>query len=72
MLPLRELTLAHGRNRCGAAVKVASGSVFFFIIFIKWLGGVEISLTCRKGEFAEDVSEEGIRRKRQEQVDKQM
>jgi len=54
--------LARGRNSCGAG----GGDVVPFGIFpriIKAWSGLELSLTYRQGDFAEDLSEEGKRTK---------
>jgi hypothetical protein len=62
MLRLRELTLARSRNSCGEG----GGDGVRFGIFptiIKGWSGLELSLTCQQGEFAEDLEEEGRRTK---------
>jgi hypothetical protein len=43
------------RSRIGCGDGVPFG---IFIMFIKGLSGLDLSLTCRKGAFAEDPSEE--------------
>ena len=71
MFHLRELTLARSRNSCGTG----GGDGVPLGIFPRNDQGLErvgAALTCRQGDFAEDLSEEGMRRKRQGQVDKQM
>ena len=60
MLRLCELTLARSRNSCGAG----GGDGVPFGIFPRIIGGwsgLELSLTCRQDDFAEDLSEEGMR-----------
>jgi hypothetical protein len=54
--------LALGRNALGAACAdgVASG---IFLIFIRGLSGLTLSLTSRQGDFGEDLSQEGKRTK---------
>jgi hypothetical protein len=62
MLRLRELTLALSRNSRGAG----GGDGVPFGIFprsISGLSGLMLSLTCRQGDFADDLSEEGMRTK---------
>ena len=51
--------LALSRNAIGAggADAVASG---IFPIFIRGWSGLTLSLTCRQGDFAEDLSNEGM------------
>jgi hypothetical protein len=63
--------LALGWNAIGAggADGVASG---IFLIFIRGWSGLELSLTCRQSEIAEDLSDKERERKRKGQVDKQM
>jgi hypothetical protein len=71
MFALRKLTLARSRNGC----RTGSGDgvpLVFFSYSIKGWSGLELSLTCRQGDFAEDLSEKECGRKRQGQVDKQM
>jgi hypothetical protein len=60
MFRLRKLTPARSQIRCGAGAAngFANG---IFLIFIKSLSGLDLSLTCRQGDFAEDLSEEGMR-----------
>jgi hypothetical protein len=60
MLQLRELTLALSRKRCGTG---GGDGVPFGILpsIIKCSSGLALSLTCRQGEIADDLSEEGIR-----------
>ena len=58
MFRLRELTLARGRNSCGAGGGDGVPSGIFPAIIKGW-SGLELSLTCRQGDFAEDLSEEG-------------
>jgi hypothetical protein len=62
MFRVRKLTSARSRIGCGAGRGdgVANG---IFPIFIKGWSGPELSLTCRQGDFAEDLSEEGNRTK---------
>jgi hypothetical protein len=60
MFRLRELTLARSRNSRGNG----SGDGVSFGIFpaiIKGWSRLELSLTCRQGNCAEDLSEEGMR-----------
>jgi hypothetical protein len=58
MLRLRELTRAQSRNSCGAGG--GDGVTFgIFPRFIRGWSGLELSLTCRKGDFVEDLSEQG-------------
>ena len=60
MFRLRKLTLARSQNSCGAGG--GDGVPFgIFLAIIKGWSGLELSLTCRQGDFAEDLSEEGIR-----------
>jgi len=40
--------------------------------YLKGWSGLELSLTCRQGAFADNLSEEGMQTKRQGQGDKQM
>jgi len=54
----RELTLARSRNSTAQAAAMASRSVIF-LTFINGWSGLELSLTCRQGDFAEDLEEEG-------------
>ena len=60
MFRLRKLTPARSGIGCGAGRDdgVANG---IFLIFIRGWSGLELSLTCRQGDFAEDLSEEGMR-----------
>jgi hypothetical protein len=58
----RELTLAKSRNSTAQAAAMASRSVFFPAIIKGW-SGLELSLTCRQGDFAEDLSDEGLQTK---------
>jgi hypothetical protein len=59
MLRLRKLTLARSRNSRGAGG--GDGVPFgIFPRFIRGWSGLELSLTCRQGDFAEDLSEQGI------------
>jgi hypothetical protein len=61
-LRLCELTLARSRNSCGAGG--GDGVPFgIFTAIIKGWSGSEFSLTCRQGDFAEDLSVEGMRTK---------
>jgi hypothetical protein len=62
MFRLRKLTPARGRIGCGAGRDdgVANG---ISLIFIRDWSGPKLSLTCRQGDFAEDLSEEGKRTK---------
>jgi len=62
MLRLRELTLAKSRDRTAQAAAMASRSVFFPRIIKGW-SGLELSLTCRQGDFADNLSEQGMRTK---------
>jgi hypothetical protein len=62
MLRLRELTLARSRNSCGDGVPFRYFSPQLYRIIKDW-SGLEPSLTCRQGDFAEDLSEEGKRTK---------
>jgi hypothetical protein len=58
MFRLRKLRLACSRNNCGAGG--GNGVPFgIFPAIIKAWSGLELSLTCRQGDFAEDLSEEG-------------
>jgi hypothetical protein len=59
MFRLQELMLSRSRNSCSAGAVMASRSVFF-LIFIKGRSALKLSLTCRQGDFAEDLLEEGI------------
>ena len=62
MFRLRKLTLAHSPNSCRAGG--GDGVPFgIFLAIIKGCSGLELSLTCRQGDFAEDLSEEGMRTK---------
>jgi hypothetical protein len=62
MFPLRELTFARSRNSCGAGG--GDGVPFgIFLAIIKGWSGLELSLTCRQGDFADDLSEQGMRAK---------
>jgi hypothetical protein len=56
---LRELTLALSRNNCdaGGGDGVPCG---IFSLIIKSLTELKLLLTCRQGDFAEDLSEEGM------------
>jgi hypothetical protein len=68
MFRLRKLTLACSWKSSGAG----GGDGVRFGIFpqtINGLIGTKLSLTCRQGDFAEDLESE---RKRKGQVDKQM
>jgi hypothetical protein len=58
----RELTLAKSRNSTAQAAAMASRSVLFPRIIKGWRG-LELSLTCRQGDFAEGLSEEGMQTK---------
>ncbi|MGA9266760.1 MAG: hypothetical protein WBV79_09965, partial [Rhodomicrobium sp.] len=62
MFRLRKLTPARSRIGCGAGRDdgVANG---IFLIFIRGWNGPKLSLTCRQGDFAEDLSEEGMQTK---------
>jgi hypothetical protein len=62
MFRLRKLTPARSRISCGACggYGVVNG---IFPIFIRDWSGLEPSLTCRQGDFAEDLSEEGMKAK---------
>jgi hypothetical protein len=62
MFQPRELTLAESRNSTAQAAVMASRSASFTCI-IKLLSELELSLTCRQGDFAEDLSEEGMQTK---------
>jgi hypothetical protein len=62
MFRLQKLTLARSLNGCDEDGAMASRSVFL-LIFIKGLSGPELSLTCRQGDFVEDLAEEGMRTK---------
>jgi hypothetical protein len=59
MLRLRELTLALSRKRCGTGGGDGVPCGIFPSIIKGW-SGLELSLTCLQGEFAEDLSEEGM------------
>ena len=64
MLRLRKLTFARSRNSCGAGCGdgVPFGSFpRNYLAIIKGWSGIELSLTCLKDDFAEDLSEEGMR-----------
>jgi len=62
MFGLGELTLACSRNSCGAGG--GDGVPFgIFPTIIRGWSGLELSLTYRQGDFAEDLSEEGRRTK---------
>jgi hypothetical protein len=56
MFRLRDLTLAQSRNGGGDGL-----SAGIFRRIIKGWSGLQFSLTCRQGDFAEDLSEEGKR-----------
>jgi hypothetical protein len=58
MFPLGELTLANSWNGCGTG---GCNCVPFGIFpgIIRGWSGLELSLTCRQGDFAENLSEEG-------------
>jgi hypothetical protein len=58
----RELTLAKSPNSTAQAAAMACRSVLFPRIIKGW-SGLELSLTCRQGDFGEDLSEEGMRTK---------
>jgi hypothetical protein len=60
MFRLHELTRAKSLNsgRTGGGDGVRFG---IFLRIIRGWSGPEISLTCRQGDFAEDLSEEGKR-----------
>jgi len=55
----RELTLAKSRNSRVADAEMASRPVLFPRIIKGW-SGLELSLTCRQGDFAEDLSDAGM------------
>jgi hypothetical protein len=55
MFRLRKLTPVRGRNGCGADVAAVFRSAFFPIFIRDWRR-LETSLTCRQGDFAEDLS----------------
>jgi hypothetical protein len=59
MFRLRELTLGRGRNSGGTG---GGGGVPFgiFPAIIKGWSGLELSFTCWQGDFAEDLSEQGM------------
>jgi hypothetical protein len=57
-----ELTLARSRNSTAQAAAMASRSVLFPRIIKDW-SGLELSLTCRQGDFADDLSDEGMQTK---------
>jgi hypothetical protein len=59
MFRRRKLTLRTPRNSCVAG----GGDGVPFGIFLAIIKGWELSLTCRQGDFAEDLSEEGKRTK---------
>jgi hypothetical protein len=59
MLRLRELTLAQSRNSRGASGGDGVPSGIFPRNSKGW-NRLEPSLTCRQGDFAEDLSEQGI------------
>ena len=59
MFPLRKLTLARRRNSRGRGT--GDGVPFrIFLAIIKGWSRLTLSLTCGQGEFAEDLSEEGM------------
>jgi hypothetical protein len=60
MFRLRELTLARSRDSCGAGGGEGVPFGIFPRIFKGW-SGLTLSLTCRQGDFAEDLAEEGMR-----------
>jgi hypothetical protein len=60
MFQPRELTTRAAETAAAQAAAMASRSIFFLAIIKGW-SGLELSLTCRQGEFAEDLSEEGMR-----------
>jgi len=71
MFRLRELRLAHSSNSCDAGG--CDGVPFgIFPAISKGWSGMEPSLTCRQGDFAEDLSDEGMQTQASRQVDKQM
>jgi len=58
----QRVNAARSRNSCGAGG--GDGVPFgIFPTIIKGWSGLELSLTCRQGEFAEDLEEEGRRTK---------
>jgi hypothetical protein len=62
MLRFRELTFAQDESSRGAGGP--HGVPFgLFSSIIKGWSGLELSLTCPQGDFAEDPSEEGVRAK---------
>jgi hypothetical protein len=67
MFRLGELTLARGRNGCGTGGGDGVPSCIFPYSIKRWCG-LQLSLTCRQGEFADNISVKGMRRKRQGQV----
>jgi hypothetical protein len=62
MFRLRKLTPACSRNSRGA---VGSGGVTFAVFhrIINGLSRLTLSLTCRQGDFADNLSEEGMQTK---------
>jgi hypothetical protein len=58
MFRLRELTLARTPGTAAAQAAMASPLGIFPAIVKGW-SGLTLSLTCRQGDFAEDLSEEG-------------
>jgi hypothetical protein len=62
MFRLCELTLARSRKSRGAGGGEGVPLGIFPAIINGW-SGLELSLTCRQGDFAEDLSEEGMRTK---------
>jgi hypothetical protein len=54
-----QVNAARSRNSCGAGG--GDGVPFgIFPTIIKGWSGLELSLTCRQGEFAEDLSEQEV------------
>ena len=62
MFRYRKLTLAKSRNRTAQAAAMASRSVLFPRIIKGW-SRLELSLTCRQGDLADNLSEEGMQTK---------
>jgi hypothetical protein len=63
----------HARSGNSSGAGSRKGVPFgIFPYSIKGWRGLKHSLTCRQGDFAEDLSEEGMKAQRQGQVDKQM
>jgi len=60
MFRLRELTLARSRTAAAQAAAMASPLVFSSQLS-RYYRGLELSLTCPQGDFADDLLEEEMR-----------